>query len=95
MKVSKRIVKVSLVVATLFLSATAVNAGEKERVCHLEDGATIGKVLKVNEKAVKAHLKHGDPTVFIAYEDGTCKKKTVSAPPAPPAPPVSGGGGSW
>ena len=29
MKVSKRIVKVSLVVAALFLSATAVNAAEK------------------------------------------------------------------
>lgn len=90
MKVSMKMIRVLLVVAALLVSATAVNAADKVRVCHLEDGATIGKVLKISEKAVKSHLKHGDPTLFIAYDDGTCKKKTE-----PVVPPARRGGGSW
>ena len=79
MKVSKRIIRVSLVVAALFISATAVNAAEKQRVCHLDNkSSTVGKVLNVSEKAVKAHLNHGDPAVFIAYKDGTCKVRPVA-----------------
>lgn len=77
MKVSSKGLRLMLVVAAIFVSATAVNAADKVRICHIEDGATVGKVLKVSEKAVKAHLKHGDPTLFVAYDDGTCKKKTV------------------
>ena len=74
MKTSKNIGKALLVVAAFFVSATAANAAEKVRVCHIEDGATAGKVIQVTEKAADAHLKHGDPAVFVIKEDGSCEK---------------------
>lgn len=74
MKVSKGIIRVSVVVAALLVWATTVNAADKVRVCHLEGDATVGKVLNVGEKAVKAHTKHGDPAVFIINKDGSCNE---------------------
>ncbi|MDT8317135.1 MAG: hypothetical protein RQ824_03965 [bacterium] len=75
MKVSSKRLRLMLVVAAIFVSATAVNAAEKQRVCHLDDkDGSVGKVFEVSEKAVNAHLKHGDPAIFIVKKDGSCEK---------------------
>lgn len=48
---------------------------EKTKICHFNDSSDVkGKVLSVSENAIKAHMEHGDPKVFVAYKDGSCEK---------------------
>ena len=60
------------------ISVATTQAGEgndgKVKICHLSSDSDVGKVLTVSENATKAHVKHGDPVTFIAYEDGSCRK---------------------
>ena len=55
------------------VNATLAEGAKKEKVkiCHIDSDSGKGEVLTVSKSAVKAHLKHGDPKVFIAYRDGS------------------------
>jgi hypothetical protein len=81
MRASKKIFMVGVAALSVLFAAgvsqAAANGQEetdaKVRVCHMDhEGATQGNVIVVSENAVKAHIGHGDPSVFVAYEDGSC-----------------------
>ena len=95
-KVFKGFLVIMLSVSFMAVSSVSVLAAEKssekERICHIDSKDGKGKVLSVSKSAVKAHIKHGDPATFVAYDDGSCKTWVAPAPTAPPAPPAMGGG---
>lgn len=81
MSASKKIFMAGLATLSVLFAAgisQAADNGQEEpaakvRVCHMDqENATQGKVIIVSENAVKAHLGHGDPSIFVAYEDGSC-----------------------
>lgn len=84
MRASKKIVMAGLASISVLVAAGVSQAADKAkvRVCHMEGGK--GRVLVVSESAVNTHIGHGDPSLFKAYEDGSCEIVKEEKPaPAP------------
>jgi hypothetical protein len=66
----------AILFAGIMFTATTVNAGDKETICHFDNSSDeLGHIKEVNVESLPEHIyNHGDLTEYEVLEDGkTCR----------------------